>query len=209
MKKILIVLAIVAGLVIAFSGASSAQDELGLTADPPSVEAAGEAEITFTGTGFTVAELFMTPCPGADGDIANLADPLTQCDLDNPSVVAPTAGEAWTVTVTYDIPEIGLLVVASDLAQTEQAFTTVTVGAPEGSDDGGEETDGGDEAADSGDEAADSSDEAADSSDEAADGEEEELANTGTESDMLLVVGITVLVGGAFLALSTRRFRQL
>lgn len=179
-KRLALALVAVAAL-FALSGApASAQDGPSITVDPEFVEAAGEQEFTITGAGWTVPSAFVLPCIVVE-DLTQLDAEGGDCDLANLTPAVNDGSGGFEVTVTYDIPEEGLLIVVGDADQTESAFHVVSVGAPaaeEGAEEGGEE--------------------------EAA-GEEEELANTGIESGLLAIVAGAVLAGGVMLTTTQRR----
>ena len=120
MKKLLTT-AIVLGLLTVFAAPASAQGA-SISADPAAVTEAGSADLTVTGTGFA-QDGFLLSCPGANGDPAQLAE--DSCDLAN--LTPYTAGD-WELSVTYDIPAEGLLIVAGSADQTEVATFVITIG---------------------------------------------------------------------------------
>ena len=120
MKKLLIIGAAL-GLTLALVAPASAQGA-SISADPASVSEAGSADITVSGTGFA-QDGFLLPCPGANGDPAQLAE--DSCDLTN--LTPYTAGD-WSLDVTYDVPAEGLLIVAGSADQTEVATFVITIG---------------------------------------------------------------------------------
>lgn len=180
-KRLALALVAVAAL-FALSGApASAQDGPTITVDPEFVEAPGEQEFTVTGAGWTVPSAFVLPCVVVE-DLTQLDAQGGDCDLANLTPAVNDGSGGFEVTVTYDIPAEGLLIVVGDADQTESAFHIVTVGAPaaeEGAEEGVEE--------------------------EEAAGEEEELANTGIESGLLAIVAGAVLAGGVMLTTTQRR----
>ncbi|MEO0492816.1 MAG: LPXTG cell wall anchor domain-containing protein [Actinomycetota bacterium] len=127
MKRLLLAVSTALVLTVAVAVPASAQS---VSIDPNPVAEAGEQEITVTGTGFT-DDGFLLACPGANADPAQLAE--DSCDLAN---LSPYAAGDWELTVTFDVPEIGLLIVAGNAAQTEVVSAVITVGAAE---DGGTE----------------------------------------------------------------------
>ena len=163
-KRLALALVAVAALFALTGAPASAQDGPSITVDPEFVEAPGEQEFTVTGSGWTVASAFVLPCIVVE-DLTQLDAQGGDCDLANLTPVTNDGSGGFEATVTYDIPEEGLLIVVGDADQTESAFHIVTVGAP--AEEGGEE-------------------EAAAEEEEAA-GEEEELANTGVESGVITV----------------------
>ena len=120
MKRLLLAITAAFAMTIAVAAPAGAQT---VSIDPNPVAAAGEQEITVTGTGFT-DDGFLLACPGANADPAQLAE--DSCDLAN--LTPYTAGD-WELTVTFDVPEIGLLIVAGNAAQTEVVPAVITVGA--------------------------------------------------------------------------------
>ena len=110
MKRLLLAITAAFALTIAVAAPASAQT---VEIDPNPVSGAGEQEITVTGTGFA-QDGFLLPCPGANADPAQLSQ--DSCDLTN--LTPYTAGD-WEHTVTYDVPAVGLLIVAGSADQTE------------------------------------------------------------------------------------------
>ena len=110
MKRLLLAITAAFALTIAVAAPASAQT---VEIDPNPVSGAGEQEITVTGTGFA-QDGFLLPCPGANADPAQLSE--DSCDLTN--LTPYTAGD-WEHTVTYDVPAVGLLIVAGSADQTE------------------------------------------------------------------------------------------
>lgn len=132
MKRLLLAISAAFVMTIAVAAPASAQT---LDIDPNPVSEAGEQEVTVTGTGFT-DDGFLLACPGANADPAQLAE--DSCDLAN---LTPYSAGDWVLTVTFDIPEEGLLIVAGNAAQTEVVPAVISVGAAEdgGDDDGAAE----------------------------------------------------------------------
>ena len=120
MKKLLIIAATL-GLTLTLAAPASAQAPT-LTVDPPSVTEAGSVDLTVSGSDFT-SDGFLLPCPGANADPALLAE--DSCDLTNLSPY--TAGD-WSLDVTYDVPDEGLLIVAGNADSTEVVTYVITVG---------------------------------------------------------------------------------
>ncbi len=202
MKKILVALVAVLVASFAFAAAAQAQGQT-IEFDPASVDAAGEVEVAVTGTGFDVA-VFILPCEGAGGDPAALTDVTTQCDLGALTPASPDADGNISATITFNIPEEGLVIAAGDQAQTNSAIGVITVGAAE---EGGEE-EGAEEGAEEGGEEEATEEEAPaeeEAEPETTDAEEGELANTGVESGLLAIVGAALLAGGLMTAGAMRR----
>ncbi|MEM7288020.1 MAG: hypothetical protein AAF480_16840 [Actinomycetota bacterium] len=121
-----------------FAAPASAQDGPSITVDPPSVEAAGDHDLTVTGEGFSV-DVVVLPCAPVE-DFATF-NPLTSCDLGGAVPASPDDSGSFSVTVSFSVPEEGLGIVVGDQAQTEAAFANVTIGAAadEGGGEGAEE----------------------------------------------------------------------
>lgn len=180
-KRLALALVAVAALFALTGAPASAQDGPSITVDPEFVEAPGEQEFTVTGSGWTVASAFVLPCIVVE-DLTQLDAQGGDCDLANLTPVTNDGSGGFEATVTYDIPEEGLLIVVGDADQMENAFHVITVGAP-AAEEGAEEEGGEEEAG----------------------GEEEELANTGLESGLLAIVAGAVLAGGVMLTTTQRR----
>lgn len=178
MKRILVAVAAVFTLLVAFAGPAFAQDP-SISVDPGSVDEAGTYSFTVTGEGYS-GPLFILPCPGANGDPAGMAE--DSCDLNNLTPVSPTDGE-FSADVEYDIPAEGLVIVGGNADQTEVAVAVITIAAAEEEEAAEEEAD--DDAA----------------ADDADDGD---LAQTGNESAYAVLIGATML-GAGVLMLNTRR----
>ena len=119
MKRLLLAISAAFVLTIAVAAPASAQT---VDVDPNPVSEAGEQEVTVTGTGFT-DDGFLLACPGANADPAQLAE--DSCDLAN---LSPYSAGDWELTVTFDIPAEGLLIVAGNAAQTEVVPAVISVG---------------------------------------------------------------------------------
>ena len=176
-KRLALALVAVAALFALTGAPASAQDGPAISVDPEFVEAPGEQEFTIVGSGWTVPSAFVLPCIAVE-DLTQLDAQGGDCDLANLTPAVNDGSGGFEVTVTYDIPEEGLLIVVGDADQTESAFHLVTVGAP-------------------------AAEEEAAAEEEPA--EEEELANTGIESGLLAIVAGAVLAGGLMLTTTQRR----
>lgn len=184
MRKTLTIIAVTLLAAAAWSGTAAAQDGPTITVEPATVDGPGEAEFTVTGSGWTAAPpIFVLPCEAPEsGDPADV-DSAT-CDTANLTPATPADG-AFEVTVTFEVPEGGLAIAAGDAAQSEAAAAVVTIG---------------------GDAPAEGEGDAAGGDDAAAEGEDGgELAETGVESMLLVVVAITVMAAGAMVLRTTRR----
>lgn len=199
MKRTLVAVAAILAVLFATMGTASAQDQT-ITIEPASVDEAGEYEFTVTASGFNPTPGFLLPCPGAEGSLETIADgdPATLCDLSNLFPYTVDDDGAWTATVTYDVPDIGLVLAAGDTGGDNAAAALISVGAEE------------EAAADEAEEEAADDDAAAD--DAAADddaGDSTALAETGTESALLVIIGATMLLAGLMMYRSSRVFSRL
>ena len=185
----LIVLGLGLALLAVFAAPASAQEAREITVEPAFVEAAGEAELTISGAGWTMPPTAVIPCDAPEsGDLLDV-DSAT-CDTGLLTPVTPDADGNFSATITVNVPEGGIAIVGFDLAtqgQNEAGGAIVPVGAPaeEGAEEGSED---------------------AAQEETAEEGAEEELADTGVESGLLAVIAIAVLGGGAMVVGYTRRF---
>lgn len=181
----LIVLGLGLALLAVFAAPASAQEAREITVEPAFVEAAGEAELTVSGAGWTMPPTAVIPCEAPES--GNLLDvDSATCDTGLLTPVTPDADGNFSATITVDIPEGGIAIVGFDLAtqgQNEAGGAIVPVGAP--AEEGGED---------------------AAQEETTEEGAEEELADTGVESGLLAVIAIAVLGGGAMVVGYTRRF---
>lgn len=185
MKRILVAFVAIIALTAGLATPAFAQDQT-ISAEPGSVDAAGEHTIVVTGTGYSEPG-FLLPCPGANGVLADLGE--DSCDLAALTPVAPDAdGNFTSPEVTFDIPAEGLVLVVGNAAQTEVAATLISVGAPEAATT-----------------AADDAEEEAPAADAPADA----LPATGVESYYYVVIGFTVLAAGALFMRSSRQLGSL
>lgn len=185
----LIVLGLGLALLAVFAAPASAQEAREITVEPAFVEAAGEAELTISGAGWTMPPTAVIPCDAPEsGDLLDV-DSAT-CDTGLLTPVTPDADGNFSATITVNVPEGGIAIVGFDLAtqgQNEAGGAIVPVGAPaeEGAEEGSED---------------------AAQEETTEEGGEEELADTGVESGLLAVIAIAVLGGGAMVVGYTRRF---
>lgn len=185
----LLMLGILVAVFAAFAAPAGAQDGPSLTADPTTVEAAGETEFTVTGAGFTAAPpIFVLPCYTVTTVEDLQAQGAAACDTGALTPATPEDG-GFTVTVSYEVPEAGMCIVAGDAAQTESAAICISVGAAAEEEPAAEEEAAGEEAP--------------------AEGEEEGLAETGVESGLLAIIAIAVVAGGAMVVTATRRTSRI
>jgi hypothetical protein len=164
---------------------AGAQDGPSITVEPATVDTADEHEFTITGTGWSATTpIFVLPCAFPETGSAGDIDADT-CDATN---LTPATAEdgLFTVTVTFDVPAEGIAIAAGDTDQTEAGAAVVTVSAAQ-DDDAAETEDEGE--AEGGDDA-----------------QEAELANTGVESGLLIIVAVAVIAGGTMVVGATRRF---
>jgi len=116
-----------------FAGSASAQGP-SLSADSASVAQAGAHTFTVTGSGWNSASISVLACNVAEGDNAAEVDAASNCtmttgNLDFGSMTPATVTDgSIEVSLTLDVPEQGILVVAGDNAQTESAALAITVG---------------------------------------------------------------------------------
>ncbi len=187
MKKVTIIGLLVAMLAI-FTGTASAQDGPIITADPSSVDAAGEATITLTGEAFTPGNsIFILPCEGAGGDLDVLAegDANALCDIGNLLPVVIGDDGTFSVEVTYNIPEEGLAIAGGDAGGVDAGAVLVSVGGDAAAEEAPAE----------------------EAAEDAAPAEESgDLAQTGVETPIMVGLG-TLLLGAGVVA--TRAGRRL
>jgi len=187
MKRIIVLLGAVAALTFAFAVPAGAENHTPtLSVEPSSVAEAGEYEFTITASDFAPTGGFLLPCEGAEGSLEVIAagDPAELCDLAALTPYAVGDDGTWEATVTYTIPEIGLILAAGDAGGDNASAVLISVGAME------EET------------MEEETMEEETMEEEAM--EDGGLAETGVESSLLAVVGATILLaGGLFVA--TRR----
>ena len=208
-----------------------------ITIDPAGVPAeVGDVTVTVTGANWTEpTPFFIVACPGAAGDptapltLSSAPDAIAMCPNLMASALAVTWDDGsftteWTASITQADIDAGALVVMAGWLSTDtladpESFATVGVIAiGETMDDSGEEEpmdDSGDEEPmdDSGDEEPmdDTGDEEPmdDSGDEEPmdDSGDEELPVTGSESNLLVIVGAGILAAGLLVIGAGRRVR--
>jgi len=200
MKRTLAALAVMVGVLFATMGTAAAQDQT-ITIEPAVVSEAGEHEFTVTAAGFNPTPGFLLPCPGAEGSLETIAegDPATLCDLSNLHAYTVEDDGGWTATVSYEIPEEGLVLAAGDTGGDNAAAALISIGSD-------------DAAADDDEAAADDSEEAAGddgNDDDATTTSSGNLAETGTESALLVIIGATMVLAGLMMYRSGRVFSRL
>jgi LPXTG-motif cell wall-anchored protein len=183
-KLLLVGLGLALVALFASAPAGSAQDGPSMTVEPASVEAAGETTFTVTLAGYTAAPpIAVLPCFGATTLEDLEAQGAAACDTANLTLVNELTDGGATVEVTYEVPEGGMCIASGDLAQTENAGVCITVGAP----------------------AEEAPAEEAPAEEAPA---EEELANTGAETTVLLIIGAAVLAAGTMVFGFSRKFTR-
>ncbi|MCY4134912.1 MAG: hypothetical protein OXG30_08370 [bacterium] len=149
MTKTKLVFVAMALALVAWVGASAATAQGGptLTADPAYVDAAGEHEISLSGSGFTAASLNATACNTADPDEITSDNFLAICGLGS---TATNDGDGnFSATVTANVLEDGVVLVMFELRPGgESARVVVTVGASDMADDMGDDDMGDDDMGD-------------------------------------------------------------
>lgn len=190
MKKVTVIGLLVAMLAM-FSGSALAEGHTPvLTVTPGSVEAAGPQTVTLSGEDFTPGNsIFILPCAGAEGDLANLTPDNTQevCDIGALTPVVIGDDGTFSVEIEYDIPAEGLVIAGGDAGGVDGSSTVISVGA---AGDAAEEAPAEEEATEDAAPAAESGD----------------LAKTGVETPLMVGLG-TALLGAGFIA--TRAGRRL
>ena len=197
-----------------------------ITIDPASVPAeVGDVTVTVAGANWSEpTPFFIVACPGAAGDpaaplaLTSAPEAIAMCPDLMAAVVAVTWDDGsftteWTAGITQADIDAGALVVMAGWLSTDtladpESFATVGVIAiGETMDDSGEE----EPMDDSGEEMDDAADEEPmdDSGDEEPmDGTgDEELPVTGSESNLLVIVGAGILAAGLLVIGAGRRVR--
>lgn len=117
---------VLATLILAM--AASAQEGPSLTVEPAVVDAAGDHELTVTGTGWTKPVIGVFPCAAPESGQLEDVQPST-CIIALANEVEPVDG-AFEFTMTYPVDENGLAIVASNPPPdegSEAAGTIITV----------------------------------------------------------------------------------
>ncbi len=197
MTQLFRLLALSALALVAFGSTAVAQDDgPAIVLDPESVEEAGTYDVTVTGSGFTIP-VFVLQCPGAGGDVDALidgGDPTVLCDLASLINATPDADGNFEVTFEgLDVTDCGLVIVAGDLEQIE-------VGGPELLAVENPADDVECEIVEN-----ESYDLDAAGVDADGDGVADDLAETGANTPLLVVIGLSTLVAGAYITFEARR----
>lgn len=196
----------------------------------------GSATVTGTGwSGAPDAGLFVSVCPGADvtSDApVNAGNALVVC----PTLVVPDSGTnnptvgddgTWTFELSAsqvgDVPETGVVILTGCLplgCTSHSATTVLTAGAAEEAEEEPEAEEVAEEPADEqpeaegagGDEEMDEAEDMDDGDDmdeaEDMDDGDDTMADTGSESGLLAVIGVSVLLAGLFAVGIGRRFAK-
>ena len=208
-KRLFVLAGVVALIGILWASPAAADSHVPtITIDPASVPAeVGDVTVTITGANWTEpTPFFIVACPGAAGDptapltLSSAPDAIAMC----PDLMASALAVAWddgsfttewTVGITQADIDVGALVVMAGWLSTDtladpESFATVGVIAiGESMDDSGEEMD--------------------DAADEEPmdDSGEEELPVTGSDSSLLVIVGVGILAAGLLVIGAGRRVR--
>lgn len=143
MRKILAFAALASLMALSgLTGPVSAQDVQTLSADPPTVPAEGEHSFTVTGSGFTVASVFVLPCtyPGdpltpasTQAEVVAALTSInssTDCDLGRLTPAPIGADGTFSVDVTGDIVQ-NFAWAAGDAGMTESAVIPIFIVDPD------------------------------------------------------------------------------
>ena len=227
MKKI----AIIAGA-MALAGALFIASPASADGHEPAISATlnedGSATVTGTGwSGSPDAGLFVTVCPGAD---VTSDEPVTQGNalVVCPTLVTPDSGAnnptvdddgAWTFELTAaavgTVPETGVVILTGCLplgCTSHSAFTVLTAGAAE--EPAAEEEEPADEQPEAEGAGGDEDGTMTDGDGTMTDGDgtmtdgDGMMADTGSESGLLAVIGVSVLLAGLFAVGIGRRFAK-
>ena len=212
-KRIFVLAGVVALMGLLWATPAAADSHQSITLDPTSVPAVeGDVTITVTGADWTEpVPFFITACPGAQGDpdaIVTTVDALSMCPAITGAVqtVAFDGGSFTTeitVTITQDDIDAGALVILagwlSASASSEDAAAAVLVIADE-EEPAAEEPAAEEPAAEE-----PAAEEPAE--EPAAEEPADEMPDTGAESNLLVVVGASILAAGLLMAGAGRRVR--
>ena len=203
----LLIVAMAVALLGLFAVPAAAQDGPAITIEPASVDAAGEATVTVTGSGWSSGAVFVLKCAGAEGSLEQYEElGAAACDTNDLTPVTADADGAFTTELTVEVPETGIVVAAGNAAQTESAAAVISVGGGEG-EEGGEEA--AEEEAEAAEEDAEAAEEDAEAAEEEAETAEAELASTGSESGLYAIIAIAVIAAGAMVVGLGRKARLL
>ena len=224
MKKFVIIAGMMAMAGAVFLASPvSAQDNEAITA-----VLNDDGSATVTGTGWAGApNLYVTICKGADptaeGGGITAANAITACQdlMADGFATNPERGDGGTTTYTIpaskvgEVPEAGYVILQGEFAAGSpwSAVTVLTAGGDDmGGDDSGDDMSGGDDMAEGagGDDMSGGDDMGDDMSgdDMGDDMSTMTMANTGSESGLLAVIGVSILLAGLFAVGLGRRFAK-
>lgn len=220
MKKFVIIAGIMAMAGAVFLASPvSAQDNEAITA-----VLNDDGSATVTGTGWEGApNLYVTICKGADptaeGGGITAANAIQACQdlMADGFATNPERGDGGTTTYTIpaskvgEVPEAGYVILQGEFAAGSpwSAVTVLTAGGDDmgdddmGGDDGGDDMSGGDDMAEGA-----GGDDMSGGDDMAGDMGTMTMANTGSESGLLAVIGVSILLAGLFAVGLGRRFAK-
>ena len=236
MTKTKLVFVAMALALVAWVGASaaSAQDGPTLTVSPSNIAEPGEVEVTVTGSGWTLSNLNVLACKIAEDAVAADLDVSENCalaagNLDLASVTpAEVVDGGFEVTLTVNVPAQGLFIIAGASGSDESGSALITVGADDMADDMDDDMgdDMDDDMADDMDDdmADDMADDMGDDDmgdddmdddmaddmgddDMADDMDDDMLADTGSNTPLLAIVALAVVLAGAMVLGLSRRLR--
>lgn len=211
MKKFVIIAGMLAMAgAIFLASPASAQDNEAITA-----VLNDDGSVTVTGTGWEGApNLYVTLCKGADptaeGGGITAGNAITVCQdlMADGFATNPERGDGGTTTFTIpadkvgEVPEAGYVILQGEFASgSDWSATTVVKAAAE--EEPEEEGAGGDEDMDDMNQTDDMSETMDDDMDDSMDDEMASetvstMANTGSESGLLAVIGVSILLAGLF-----------
>ena len=213
-KRIFVLAGVVALMGLLWATPAAADSHQSITLDPTSVPAVeGDVTITVTGADWTEpAPFFITACPGAQGDPTVIVDTVAALSM-CPTITGAVQTVAWdggsfttevTVTITQGDIDAGALVILagwlSATASSADAAAAVLTFVDEAAEAAAAEAA---EAA-----AAEAAEAAAAEAAEAAAAEAaDEMPDTGAESNLLVVVGASILAAGLLVTGAGRRVR--
>ena len=216
-KRIFVLAGVVALMGLLWATPAAADSHQSITVDPASVPAVeGDVTITVTGADWTEpVPFFITACPGAQGDPTAIVDTVAALSM-CPTITGDIRAVAFdggsfttevTVTITQDDIDAGALVILagwlSASASSADAAAAVLVIVDEAAEAAAAEAAAEEAAA----EAAEAAAAEAAAAEEAAAAAADEMPVTGAESNLLVVVGASILAAGLLVAGAGRRVR--
>ncbi len=218
-KRIFVLAGVVALMGLLWATPAVADSHLpSITLDPASVPAeAGDVTITVSGSNWTEpTPFYVTACTGAQGDPSPLVD-VTGVLANCPTITGDFRDVTWdngsfTTEVTFTITQAeidagGLVILAGWLsasATSEDAAVAILTIVDEEAAAAAAERAAAEEAAEA---AAAAAEEAAAAAEEAAAAAADEMPVTGAESNLLVVVGASILAAGLLVIGAGRRVR--